>query len=87
LLLFETGEAGAQAYVRRVRDACDDWLKAAPLAVMLSIGWASPGPGEQLRDAFRAADMRRTTGRPAGPRSRLAAGSPRVERRRAAEPA
>ena len=87
LLLFETGEAGAQAYVRRVRDACDDWLRAAPLAVMLSIGWASPGPGEQLRDAFRAADMRRTTGRPAGPRSRLAAGPPRVDRRRAVRPA
>jgi hypothetical protein len=84
LLLFETGEAGAQAYVRRVRDACDDWLRAAPLAVMLSIGWASPGPGEQLRDALRTADMRRTTGRPAGPRSRLAAGPPRVDRRRAA---
>jgi hypothetical protein len=87
LLLFEAGEAGAQAYVRRVRDACDDWLKAAPLAVMLSIGWASPGPGEQLRDAFRAADMRRTTGRPAGPRSRLGAGPPRAERRRAVRPA
>ena len=87
LLLFETGEAGAQAYVRRVRDACDDWLRAAPLAVMLSIGWASPGPGEQLRDAFRAADMRRTTGRPAGPRSRLGAGPPRVDRRRAVRPA
>jgi hypothetical protein len=87
LLLFETGEAGAQAYVRRVRDACDDWLRAAPLAVMLSIGWASPGPGEQLRDAFRAADMRRTTGRPAGPRSRLGAGPARVERRRAVRPA
>lgn len=87
LLLFETGEAGAQAYVRRVRDACDDWLRAAPLAVMLSIGWASPGPGEQLRDAFRAADMRRTTGRPAGPRSRLGAGPPRVDRRQVVRPA
>lgn len=87
LLLFETGEAGAQAYVRRVRDACDDWLRAAPLAVMLSIGWASPGPGEQLPDAFRTADMRRTTGRPAGPRSRLGAGPPRVDRRQVVRPA
>ena len=83
VLLLEAGESGAESYVRRVRQACDDWLEAVPIDIALSIGWASPGPGEHLTDAFRAADARRSTTAlpPLADASPGRSGPPRGERR------
>jgi diguanylate cyclase (GGDEF)-like protein len=58
LLLPETDEIQAINLVERIREDCDRWLAAGPVAVRLSIGWASPPVGGDLGDAIREAERR-----------------------------
>jgi diguanylate cyclase (GGDEF)-like protein len=58
VLLLETGEFEARGYVNRVRTAADQWLESAGLSVRLSLGWASPGEGGNLRAAVAMAQQR-----------------------------
>jgi GGDEF domain-containing protein len=58
VLLLETGEFEARGYVNRVRSAADRWLESAGLSVRLSLGWASPGEGGDVRAAAATAQGR-----------------------------
>jgi GGDEF domain-containing protein len=58
VLLLETGEFEARGYVNRVRTATDGWLESAGLSVRLSLGWASPGEGGNVRAAVAMARQR-----------------------------
>jgi diguanylate cyclase (GGDEF)-like protein len=58
VLLLETGEFEARGYVNRVRTAADRWLESAGLSVRLSLGWASPGEGGNVRAAVAMARQR-----------------------------
>lgn len=58
IMLTETGEVEAINYIERVRAACDMWLESGAIAMRLSIGWASPGPGSDLATAVLRAHER-----------------------------
>lgn len=58
IMLTETGEVEAINYIERVRAACDMWLESGAIAMRLSIGWASPGPGSNLATAVLRAHER-----------------------------
>jgi diguanylate cyclase (GGDEF)-like protein len=58
VLLLETGEFEARGYVNRVRTAADRWLQSAGLSVRLSLGWASPAEGGNVRAAVAMAQQR-----------------------------
>jgi len=56
-LLPMTDAEACSIVERRIADAMRDWSGSQPgLALSVSIGAASAGPGEPLRDAFRRAD-------------------------------
>ncbi len=56
-LLPMTDAEASSAVERRIADAMNAWSGSVPgLALSISIGAASAGPGEPLRDAFRRAD-------------------------------
>ncbi len=69
VLMPETDEIRAINFVERLRETCDTWLEASAVAVRLAIGWASAGPGGDVRAAARIATERmyadRSRGRPA----------------------
>lgn len=58
VLLPETDEVRAINYIERVRQACDLWLEAGAVALNLSLGWASPGPDDDLDTAMVMAEER-----------------------------
>ncbi len=58
ILLPETDEVRAINYIERVRQACDLWLEAGAIALNLSLGWASPGPDDDLETAMVVAEDR-----------------------------
>jgi len=58
VLLPETDEIQAVNFVERVRNVCDLWLAASAVSVRIRFGWASPGPGIDLRTARRLAEER-----------------------------
>jgi diguanylate cyclase (GGDEF)-like protein len=58
VLLLETEEVRACAYVERVRVAADSWLESAGLSVRLSLGWASPTESGDVVAAVAAAQQR-----------------------------
>ena len=58
ILLSETEEVRAPAYVDRVRSAADGWLESAGLSVRLSLGWASPIEGTDVITAAATAQSR-----------------------------
>jgi len=58
VLLPETDEIQAVNFVERVRNVCDLWLDASAVSVRIRFGWASPGPGIDLRTARRLAEER-----------------------------
>jgi diguanylate cyclase (GGDEF)-like protein len=58
VLLPETDEIQAVNFVERVRNVCDLWLDASAVSVRIRFGWASPGPGVDLRTARRLAEER-----------------------------
>ena len=58
VLLPETDEVQAVNFVERVRNVCDLWLDASAVSVRIRFGWASPGPGIDLRTARRLAEER-----------------------------
>ena len=58
VLLPETDEVRAINYVERVRQACDLWLESGAVALSLSMGWASPGPDDDIEIAMVMAEDR-----------------------------
>lgn len=58
VLLPETDEVRAINYIERIRQACDLWLEAGAVALNLSLGWASPGPDDDLDTAMARAEER-----------------------------
>jgi len=58
ILLSETEEVRAPAYVDRVRAAADGWLESAGLSIRLSLGWASPVEGTDVIAAAATAQSR-----------------------------
>ena len=58
ILLPETDEVRAINYVERVRQACDLWLESGAVALSLSMGWASPGPDDDIEVAMVMAEDR-----------------------------
>lgn len=58
VLLPETDEVRAINYVERVRQACDIWLESGAVALSLSMGWASPGPDDDIETAMVMAEDR-----------------------------
>jgi diguanylate cyclase (GGDEF)-like protein len=58
VVLPETDEVQAVNFVERVRGVCDLWLEATGVSVHALFGWASPGPGADLRTARRLAEER-----------------------------
>ncbi len=58
VLLPETDEVRAINYVERVRQACDLWLESGAVALSLSMGWASPGPDDDIEVAMVMAEDR-----------------------------
>jgi diguanylate cyclase (GGDEF)-like protein len=58
ILLPETDEIAAGAWVERVRGVADDWLEATGLSIRLSLGWASPTEGGDVAAAAIAAEQR-----------------------------
>ena len=58
ILLPETDEVRAINYVERVRQACDLWLESGAVALSLSMGWASPGPDDDIEIAMVMAEDR-----------------------------
>ena len=58
VLLPETDEIAAGAWVERVRGVADDWLEATGLSIRLSLGWASPTEGGDVAAAAIAAEQR-----------------------------
>lgn len=61
VLLPETDEVSAINYIERIRQACDLWLEAGAVALNLSLGWASPGPDDDLDTAMARAEERLLT--------------------------
>ena len=58
ILLAETEESAAGAYVERVRAATGNWLESVGLLARLSFGWASPVEGQSVAHAAVAAEER-----------------------------
>jgi diguanylate cyclase (GGDEF)-like protein len=58
ILLAETEEGAAGAYVERVRAATGNWLESVGLLGRLSFGWASPGEGQTVANAAVTAEER-----------------------------
>jgi diguanylate cyclase (GGDEF)-like protein len=59
VLMPETTPEGVERAVQRIHAACAGWRGSQPdLRLSLSIGWASPEPFGDLREALRAADDR-----------------------------
>jgi diguanylate cyclase (GGDEF)-like protein len=58
VLLPETDEVRAINYVERVRQAGDIWLESGAVALSLSMGWASPGPDDDIETAMVMAEDR-----------------------------
>ena len=58
ILLAETEEVAAGAYIERVRAATGNWLESVGLLTRLSFGWASPGEGESVTTAAITAEER-----------------------------
>ena len=58
ILLAETDEVAAGAYVERVRAATGNWLESVGLLTRPSFGWASPGEGESVTTAAITAEER-----------------------------
>ncbi len=59
VLMPETTPEGVERAVQRIHSACRRWRGSQPdLRLALSIGWASPEPFGDLREALRAADGR-----------------------------
>ena len=59
VLMPETTPEGVERAVQRIHAACARWRGSQPdLRLSLSIGWASPEPFGDLREALRAADDR-----------------------------
>jgi diguanylate cyclase (GGDEF)-like protein len=58
VLLPETDEVQAVNFVERVRNVCSLWLDASGASARALFGWASPGPGVDLRTARRLAEER-----------------------------
>jgi diguanylate cyclase (GGDEF)-like protein len=58
ILLAETEEVAAEAYVQRVQGATDSWLASVGLLTRLSFGWASPGEGQSVATAAITAEER-----------------------------
>jgi len=58
VLLPETDEVRAINYVERVRQACDLWLESGAVSLSLSLGWASPGPDDDIETAMIMAEDR-----------------------------
>ncbi|HEY8169276.1 MAG TPA: GGDEF domain-containing protein [Candidatus Limnocylindrales bacterium] len=58
VLLPETDEVQAINYVERVRQACDLWLESGAVSLSLSMGWASPGPDDDIETAMIMAEDR-----------------------------
>jgi diguanylate cyclase (GGDEF)-like protein len=59
ILLPETEPAAMPALVARIQRACAGWRGSdAELRLSLSVGWAVPDEGADLRDALRTADER-----------------------------
>jgi len=58
ILLAETEEGAAGAYVERVRAATGNWLESVGLLARLSFGWASPGEGQSVAHAAVTAEER-----------------------------
>jgi diguanylate cyclase (GGDEF)-like protein len=58
VLMPETDEVRAINYVERVRQACDLWLESGAVALNLSMGWASPGPDDDIESAMVMAEDR-----------------------------
>ena len=78
IVLVETDERSAQGYVERVRAATDGWLQSTGLSIRLSLGWASPGEGGDVRTAAATAEQRmHDAERPAAPRRAGRAPRPR----------
>jgi diguanylate cyclase (GGDEF)-like protein len=58
VLLVETEELMASRYVERLRTAADSWLESAGLSIRLSLGWASPAHGGDIKAAATMAHER-----------------------------
>jgi diguanylate cyclase (GGDEF)-like protein len=59
VIMPETTPEGVERAVQRIHAACARWRGSQPeLRLSLSIGWASPEPFGDLREALRAADGR-----------------------------
>lgn len=58
VLLLETAEIAAGAYVERVRAAANGWLESTGLSIRLSLGWASPAEGGDVMAAAATAEQR-----------------------------
>lgn len=58
VLLSETEENAASAYVERVRAKADGWLESTGLSIRLSLGWASPTEGGDVAGAAITAEQR-----------------------------
>ncbi len=57
VIMPETAPEGVERAVQRIHAACRRWRGSHPdLRLSLSIGWASPEPFGDLREALRAAD-------------------------------
>ena len=55
-LLADADPAAAEAVRKRIKAACERWRGSREMTLRLSIGWAAPGVGETLLDAFCRAD-------------------------------
>lgn len=67
IFMPESDESSARTFGGRIAAACAAWSVAnAPLALNLSIGFAAPGDGEDLRAALRRADERMYESKRAG---------------------
>jgi GGDEF domain-containing protein len=66
VLMVETPEAHARAYVERARKASGQWFASAGLSPRLAVGWASPGKGEDLGVSAATAHDRMLAADPLG---------------------
>ena len=58
VLLPETDEIAAGAWVERVRSVADGWLESTGLSIRMALGWASPTEGGDVTAAAIAAEQR-----------------------------
>jgi len=67
VLLVETDERAARAYIERVRSATDRWFASAGLSIRLSVGWASPMDDGDVAAAAATAQQRMSVNGRLGP--------------------